>query len=115
MRSAFILLVTSLAVTPIHAEPLPDTKPLTTEGDLAARMVAGIDKYLMRELEASVEKRKDLWKLDLSSRKAAEKSVEPNRERLKKVLGVVDARVPAIELEYVATAGQPSLIAETED
>src|SRR5262249_47602354 len=77
-------------------------------------MVAGIDKYLMRELAASVEKRKDSWKLDVSSRQAAEASAAPHRERLKKILGVVDPRLPVTELEYVGTTGQPALVAETD-
>ena len=48
----------ALTLPAAATEPLPDTKPLTEEGDLAAKMVEGIDKYLMRELAASVEKRK---------------------------------------------------------
>src|SRR5437868_1352428 len=32
-----------------HADPLPGTKPLTDEGDIASKMVAGIDKFLLRE------------------------------------------------------------------
>src|SRR5262245_56496325 len=48
------------------AEPLPNTKPLTEEGDLAAKMVAGIHKYLDRELGASPGKRDELWKADLA-------------------------------------------------
>ncbi len=96
------------------ADPLPGTKPLTAEGDLAAQMVAGIDKYLMRELEASVKKRQEFWKPDYSSPEAYTKSVEPNRERLRKVLGVVDKRLPVTELEYVSTTSQPALVAETD-
>jgi dienelactone hydrolase len=109
------LLVVIVAVSSVRAEPLPDTKPLTREGDLAAEMVEGIDKYLMRELAASVERRKALWKLDTSSRKAMEKSIAPHRERLRTILGVVDARVPQVELEYVSTVGPSSLVAQTED
>jgi len=96
------------------AEPavLPGTKELTAKGDLAAEMVGGIDKYLMRELAASVEKRKQYWKPDFSSVEAYTKSVQPNRERLKKILGVVDKRVP-VEMQYVATNDTPALVAET--
>src|SRR5215469_13936000 len=110
-----LLLTGAIAVVslaPLRAEPLPETKPLTRDGDLAAQMVEGIDKYLMRELAASVEKRKQYWKPDFSSAEAYTKSVQPNRERLKKVLGVVDARVSPIEMEYVGTAKLPALIAE---
>ncbi len=96
-------------------EPLPDTKPLTDEGDLAAKMVEGIGKYLDRETAASVEKRKQYWKPDYSSPEAFTKSVQPNRDRLKKMLGVVEERVPFTDLEYVGGPKTPSLVAETDD
>ncbi|MGH9806608.1 MAG: alpha/beta hydrolase family protein, partial [Terriglobia bacterium] len=97
----------------LQAQPLAGTKPLTQPGDLAAQMVAGIDKYLMRELAASAEKRKQFWKPDFSSPTAYTKSVQPNRERLRKMLGVVDRRVPP-HLEYVSEYGSTWLVAETE-
>src|SRR5689334_9552055 len=108
------LIVTAASVSALRAEPLPETKPLRREGDLAAQMVEGIDKYLMRELAASVEKRKEYWKPDFSSAEAYTKSVQPNRERLKKILGVVDARVSPVEMEFVGTPTQPALVAETD-
>ncbi|HXG12500.1 MAG TPA: hypothetical protein VNK04_22280 [Gemmataceae bacterium] len=114
IRWTFALLLALRVVGPLAAEPLPGTQPLTAEGDLAAQMVAGIDKYLMREIAASVEKRKQYWKPDFSSVEAYVKSVEPNRERLKKILGVVDPRVSPVEVHYVATTDQPSLVAETD-
>ena len=40
--------------------PLAGTKPLTMEGDIAAQMVAGIDKFLLREIELSVERRGEI-------------------------------------------------------
>jgi dienelactone hydrolase len=113
-RPALTVVVLLGLAAPLTAEPLPDTQPLATEGDLAAQMVAGIDKYLMRELAASAEKRKEFWKIDASSLKANAESVEPNREHLRKILGVVDQRLPGKELEYVASTDQPSLVAETE-
>src|SRR6266540_4446658 len=114
-RPVLALVAVCGLLAPLAAgEPLPDTKPLTLEGDLAAQMVAGIDKYLTRETAASVEKRKEYWKPDFSSPEAYAKSVQPNRERLKKILGVVDARVPFKDLEYVGGTGQPSLVAETD-
>jgi dienelactone hydrolase len=102
------------AFSSLRAEPLPETKPLTREGDLAAQMVEGIDKYLMRELAASVEKRKQYWKPDFSSLAEYTKSVQPNRERLKKVLGVVDERVSPVVMEYVGEGTPSSVVAETE-
>jgi dienelactone hydrolase len=95
----------------LPAEPFPGTKPLTTEGDLAAQMVAGIDKYLMRAIAVSVEQRSQYWKPDYSSASAYTKSVQPNRDRLKQILGVVDRRLPP-KLEYVGGPGEQALIAE---
>jgi dienelactone hydrolase len=107
-------LASLLATAGLRAESLPDTSPLTREGDVAAQMVEGIDKYLTRETTASVAKRKAYWKMDTSSAEAYTKSVEPNRQRLRKILGVVDDRVPFTGFELVGTTERPALLAEAE-
>ena len=43
------------------AEPLPGTAALDWEGDLADRMVAGIDTFLLREIDESVARRAAYW------------------------------------------------------
>ncbi len=90
---------------PVAADPLPGTRPLTEDGDLAAKMVAGIHKYLDRELAAAPARRDEVWKAN------AREPLVAKRERLRKLLGVVDERVKP-KLEYVSGPGQPSLIAE---
>lgn len=109
MRPLLALLVLATALP--AADPLPNTKPLTDDGDLAAAMVAGIHKYLDRELKAAPAKRDELWKPDLASKEALAKSLPAKRERLRKLLGVVDERVKP-NLEYVSGPGKPSLLAE---
>src|SRR6266550_3291821 len=74
---------------------LPGTQPLTWDGDLAERMMDGAHKYVERIIAESMEARRKYWKRDLSSRAAYEKSVEPNRSRFLKIIGVVDSRVAA--------------------
>src|SRR5262249_4148048 len=74
--------------------PLPGTKPLTMEGDIAAKLVAGVDKFLLREIDRSAEQRAKFWKRDFSSAEAYNKSIQPNRKRLAHILGVRDERVP---------------------
>jgi dienelactone hydrolase len=105
----------ALLAPPLRGEPLSGTKELTEKGDLPALMVQGIDKYLMRELEGSTKKREEYWKVDLSSVDAYLKSVAPKRERLKKLVGAIDERVPFTDLEYVAGPKTPALVAETDD
>src|SRR5262249_25246248 len=68
-----------------------------------------------RELAALVKKRAHYWKPEYSSPEAYTKSVAPYRERLKKILGVVDPRVPKVEMEYLATTDQSALVAEGKD
>ena len=92
-------------------EHLAGTQPLTLEGDLAAQMVEGIRHFLAEETTASVGKREGLWHLDYSSRQAYESSVTPNRERFRKVIGLMDKRVPYDVPELAALWGDTGLVA----
>ena len=83
---------------------LPGTVELTWDGDLSARMVAGIDRFLMRRLEASPEGRAAFWERDFSAEADYARSVEANRKRFRKVIGVVDRRSPA-RLEFLSSEG----------
>ena len=93
-----------------RAAPLAGTQPLTTQGDFAEQMVDGIDRFLTRELEQSIKARAALWQRDASSPDRYEKSVEPNRARLAKILGVVDVRQKFDAPELIATTREPALI-----
>jgi dienelactone hydrolase len=99
--------------TPARADdgpPLPGTQPLTLEGDIASQLVDGVDKFLLREIDKSVERRARHWKRDFSSPEAYDKSIEPNRKRLAHILGVRDPRVPFDAPELVGTTAQPALV-----
>jgi dienelactone hydrolase len=97
------LFCAAVAVWFVHAntaaaKPLPGTKPLTLEGNLSTKQVDGMHKYLDRAIKDAPKERAKLWKLDGSSPEAYAKSVVPNREQLRAMLGVVDARVkPKLE------------------
>jgi dienelactone hydrolase len=108
--TALILFLCSALTSLASGQPLPGTQPLTTEGDLAAQMVAGIDRYLMRRIETAPERRQRYWKPDYSSLNAYEKSVAERRERFRAIIGAVDPRVPSPELLWNAGHGTPSLL-----
>lgn len=111
-----LALVSAWAVQPARPQaPLPGTEPLTLQGDLAARMVDDINAFLLRQTAQSVDARAAYWKRDYASRKAHEQSVAPNRERLRKIIGAVDQRVPFSALEFVGTTSSPALIASREE
>lgn len=98
----------------IDNEPLENTQPLTVQGDLAELMVAGIDKFLMRQIEEVKNQRGSRWNRDFSSPENYIKSVEPNRQRFKKIIGVVDPREKPV-MQLIATTSQPALIGESDN
>jgi dienelactone hydrolase len=120
LQPNLVALLATITLFTVSADALPaqqpptlqGTEPLRMEGDLAAQMVAGIDKYLTRELAASVERRQPVWKHDRSSRQAYEQSVAEHRARLRRIIGAVDPRVPVPALEYLSTRATPPPLAK---
>ncbi|MCX6906946.1 MAG: dienelactone hydrolase family protein [Verrucomicrobia bacterium] len=108
-----VLLASLLAAGSVAADDklLHGTQPLTGTNDLSMQMVAGIDRFLDRELAASVERRAAKWHRDFSSPEAYVKSIEPNRERFKKIIGVVDERTQP-ELFPISTPTRPALLVQ---
>ncbi|MCI0422558.1 MAG: hypothetical protein L0312_25620, partial [Acidobacteria bacterium] len=88
----FILFAFPCSLT---GQTLSGTQPLTWEGDLSEKMMDGAHRYVERKIDESVASRQKYWRRDFSSRLAYEASVELNRERLKKIIGVVAPRLPA--------------------
>jgi dienelactone hydrolase len=71
--------------------PLSGTDPLTSRGDLAAQMVDDVNAYLLQATAAPAKR-------------------APDRQRLMKIIGAVDRRLPA-SMELVATTAMPALVA----
>jgi dienelactone hydrolase len=93
---------------------LDGTGPLSGPGDLSPQMVEGIDRFLMRELEESVTRRSAHWQPDFSSVKAYETSVDPNRDRFRRIIGAVDLQYAVTALELNATTAAPAQLLETD-
>jgi|HigsolmetaAR201D_1030396.scaffolds.fasta_scaffold07938_1 hypothetical protein len=108
-----LFLAALLCAEVLSAQFVPGAKTLEGNPDWPAEMVAGISRYLDRELERVVSARDRYWRRDFSSAVAYEKSVQPNRARLAKIIGLVDARVPDVEVIYDAAFGRSSLVSKT--
>jgi dienelactone hydrolase len=78
---------------------LPNTSPLTMQGDIAAQMVDGIHQFLLLRTQTQTARRTQLWKRDYSSREQYERSVAPNRQHLRRIIGAVDERTKPASLE----------------
>jgi Abhydrolase family len=96
LRRLISLLAVATATSCLQAQPLPGTVPLEPNEDFSAAMVAGIDRFALRRIEQSRTSRR------------------PDRERLKAMLGVVDARLPITTLELVGDTSTPALLHETD-
>ncbi len=85
------------------AAPLDGTAKLDWSGDIASRLVDSVDRFLLGEIEKSVQRRAQHWKRDFSSPERYNTSIEPNRRRLAHILGVRDPRPAEVRLEWVST------------
>ena len=107
-------------------EVLPGTKRLMVEGDVAAKMLDGAHKFIDGKINESISNRLKLWNRDLTSRTAYETSVELNRKRFMKLIGVEDKTLPFINynagiadnnpqvfMQKFSIDNDPDIIAET--
>src|SRR5262245_53847833 len=77
-------------------EVLPATKLLAAESDLSGRMLNEAHKFIEEKINESIVSRSKLWNRDFTSREAYEKSVDSNRRRFMKCIGVVDKTQPLV-------------------
>ncbi len=86
---------------------LPGTKKLVLDEPLDVVMVRGISEFAEQEIALSRDRREVHWHRDYSSPEAYEKSIAPNRERLRTYIGAVDERVKdgPIYVDQKATIG----------
>jgi dienelactone hydrolase len=109
MRFHFLAVILALRAA---AQPvLPGTEPLTPRSDFAAEMVDGINEFLQRATADSVAQRSAFWRRDYVSAERYERSIKSNRERLRKIIGAVDPRVPLTAVEFEGSTSTPALVA----
>lgn len=117
-----LVLICLFTISPLAVaddlQPLPGTKALTwpeAEGALADRLMDGAHAFVERKITESKSKRAKYWRYDFSSPEAYEKAIAPNRERFKRLIGVVDnERAACITLERFGDDQNPALVAKTE-
>ena len=96
-KSIFLILIISLLVFNLKLsgqQNFPFTaSPLTEKGDLSAKMVEGVGRFLLSETEKQKENRSKAWQFDFSSENGFDQSISAQRNLLSKRLGVVEERV----------------------
>jgi len=105
---------------------LPGTEPLTFEGNLSYHLLDQAHAFVEKQIQTTADLRPLRWKPDLSSADRLRTSLEPNRERLKFILGLGhdDTQPPhnntawpqwtrPVRLEKFSATDEPDLVAET--
>ncbi len=92
--------------------PLPGTQPLQAEAPLDVLMVQGIDRFSLREIQRSAVERDQLWNRNYSSVDEYVASIQPHRDRFRRIIGAVDPREPARGWEFISTTTQDALVTE---
>lgn len=86
-----------LSMPTYSREPLPGTSKLEWDGDLASRMVDGIDRFLLRKLSAAERARDTLP----PTRELSDEQRSAKRARLARMLGVRDSRISPPRMEFI--------------
>lgn len=97
-------------------EYLNGTKPLEVESieELRSEMIGGMFNYFSKMLESGIVNKKQYWNRNYSSMREYEKSVASNRERFKKISGIVDERIPFEGLILMESTTRKALVAQTD-
>ena len=114
LHSTALFFVCLLSMQVVQAQPILNTAPLTLEGDIASRLVAGVDRFLLREISDSIVRREQHWQRDFTSPLAYVKSVEPNRRRMAHIIGLRDKRIEFDSLTLVSTTAESALVGRTD-
>ncbi len=110
----FVLILSTVSPSLFANDVLPGTARLTLAGEIDSQMIAGVDRFLLRQIKQSVDARATKWNRDTSSHLAYDNSIEPNRSRLRNILGMRDRRVPFDAPQLMATTEHSSLIGEND-
>ncbi|MDE2816522.1 MAG: hypothetical protein OXM03_09915 [Chloroflexota bacterium] len=92
---------------------LPDTDALTIEGDVAAQMIAGIHRYLDRELTAADSVAEESLQSLADSAETFDARIAAKRQEFAHNIGVIDERKPVAALEFVCSTTDPFRVAAT--
>src|SRR5262249_3115489 len=95
-----------------EATRLPNTEPLTLEGDLSSMMHEAAHRDMERMIAFAPRERARFWNRNTTTPEAYDRSIDPNRRRFREIIGLVDSRAP-VTMERFGDDDNPALVAET--
>jgi dienelactone hydrolase len=113
-KAKAVLILPLLLSASIQAQTIEGTELLQRADSIDVWLMDGAHRFVERKIEESLNFRDTLWSRDFSSPVAYRQSIQPNRERFKKIIGVVDERLPPY-LEQFGSQESPAIVASTEN
>ena len=101
---ALCILALAAAVASARAQSVPGTAALEPNPDFSATMVAGVDQFLLRKTSEAKAARAAKWPGDAAK----------HRERLREIIGAVDARLSCKALELIGSIEEDALLYDGE-
>ena len=111
---SFSGIVSSQQVSPDNHLSGTKLLPKTEVIGLRDQMIGGMSQYFEKELKLSPLNREIHWRRNYSSTANYLESVSSNRDRFKKITGVVDEREAIQELILNESTSQKAMVAETD-
>lgn len=93
-------------------EVFPGTKELSPEEDRSIKILDGAHALIEQKIAEASSRRAEYWSRDVSSREAYERSVEDNRKRFMKIIGVDDKSQPLHSFKQVLQESYPPVTME---
>ena len=113
-RLTLLILVLVYGLDAVGGQPLPGTSPLTwPEDELPDRLMDGAHRFVERQIERSVDRRRTRWPNVDASNEQWNKAVTEHRERLKTIIGAVDVRLPP-QIEYFGGTPKRTVVSPQE-
>jgi dienelactone hydrolase len=93
---------------------LAGTEPLEESGEIDVLMIQRVDQFLLNQIAAAKTHRNQYWDRESGDAAAYQRSIEPNRSRLRHRIGVRDQRVEFSAPWLLATTDTGSIVAQCE-
>lgn len=94
----------------VDYEPLEGTSLLEQTGDIASQLVEGVDRFLLKQTQKSLDTKWVHWEVDSRSPAAYAASLKPYRQRLAHIIGLRDSRAAYESPELITTIDRDSLV-----
>ena len=84
-------------IEPSAAIELPGTERLGAQGDIASELVSGVDRFLLKQIESSIQTRESSWPKPSPTGGSYLQGIEKLRAQYAQSIGLIDPRVEPSE------------------